>query len=191
MNDSTNALMDLDTTKLRTDSPSGSRDVDTSEALLAVLTPSALRTLTAGESAAEFNALVKAVTEFWQPQDVMERLAMSDFIYAEWELRRLRRIVPAALAAGRPFAVSKLAGFSEERFVDSAFPRGTYKQALANLAGQGHTTDVIDAQTVLMHTAAFESFDKRAAVLEVRRDGAWERVERRRFATKTISSSST
>jgi hypothetical protein len=39
-----------------------------------------------------------------------------------------------------------------------------------------------------MQTAAFESFDKRAAVLEVRRDSAWDKVERRRSAAKTISS---
>jgi hypothetical protein len=39
-----------------------------------------------------------------------------------------------------------------------------------------------------MHSAAFESFDKRAAVLEIRRDSALEKVERRRSASKTISS---
>ena len=85
---------------------------------------------------------------------------MSDFIYAEWELRRLRRLVPAAFAAGRPFAVSKLAGFPEDRFSDSAFPSGGYQQALDELAAKGHTIDILDAQTLLMHTAAFESFDR-------------------------------
>jgi hypothetical protein len=39
-----------------------------------------------------------------------------------------------------------------------------------------------------MYTAAFESFDKRSAVLEVRRDNAWDKVERRRSAMKTITS---
>jgi hypothetical protein len=112
---------------------------------------------------------------------------MSDFIHAEWELRRLRRLVPAAFVAGRPFTVSKLAGLREERFIDSAFPSGKYKQALSELAAKGHTVDVLDAQTLLMHTAAFESFDKRMTVLEVRRDGAWEKVDRRRSATKIIS----
>jgi hypothetical protein len=62
---------------------------------------------------------------------------------------------------------------------------------LADLAAEGQTEDVLDAQTLLMHASAFESFDKRMAVLEVRRDGAWEKVERRRSATKTISSSQT
>jgi hypothetical protein len=104
MNDSTNVpnpLTELDTTKLRTELISGLQN-DASEAALAVLTPSAARTITAGESAAEFVALVKGVTEFWQPQDVIERLLMADFIHAEWELRRLRRLVPAAFVAGFP-----------------------------------------------------------------------------------------
>ena len=96
--------------------------------------------------------------------------------------------MPAAFAANRPFAVSKLEGFPEDRFCDSAFPSGTYTQELARLAAKGHTADVLDGLTLLMHTSAFESFDKRAAVLELRRDSAWEKVERRRSASKTISS---
>jgi hypothetical protein len=154
----------------------------------AILTPNAARAVTAGEDAAEFDALVEAVREFWQPNDIIERLLMADFIHAEWELRRLRRLVPAAFAANRPFVVSKLEGFPEDRFCDSAFPSGTYKQELARLAAKAHTIDVLDGQTLLMQTAAFESFDKRAAVLEVRRDSAWDKVERRRSATKTIQS---
>jgi hypothetical protein len=191
MNDSTNVLnqlTDLDTTKSRAQSPSGSLHFDTSEAVLALLTPSAARTITAGESAAEFDALVKVVTEFWQPQNVIEQFLMADFIHAEWELRRLRRLVPAAFVAGRPFAVSKLDGFTEERFCDSAFPNGQYMEVLASLAAKGHTSDVLDGHILLMHTAAFESFDKRAAVLEIRRDSAWDKVERRRSEMKTISS---
>ena len=62
---------------------------------------------------------------------------------------------------------------------------------LADLAAQGQTQDVLDAQTLLMHASAFESFDKRMAVLEIRRDAAWEKVERRRAARKTISSPQT
>lgn len=100
----------------------------------------------------------------------------------------MRRLVPAAFVAGRPFAVSKLSGLTEERFSDSAFPRGVYKEALVDLAAKGHTYDVLDGQTLLMYTAAFESFDKRSAVLEIRRDSAWDKVERRRSAIKTISS---
>ena len=86
---------------------------------------------------------------------------MTDFIHAEWELRRLRRLASAAFAANRPFVVSKLEGLPEERFEESAFSAGTFKQALARLAAKGHTIDVLDGQTLLMQTAAFESFDKR------------------------------
>jgi hypothetical protein len=156
----------------------------------AILTPNAARAVTFGEDEGEFIALVEAVREFWQPKDVVERLLMTDFIHAEWELRRLRRLVPAAFAANRPFAVSKLEGFAEDRFCDSAFPTGTgtYQRALSDLAVKGHTLDVLDGLTLLMHTPAFESFDKRAAVLEVRRDSAWDKVERRRSASKTIAS---
>ena len=191
MPDPTNApnlSTNLEAVKLQPDMTPGNRQIRPAEAAVAVLIPSAARVITAGENAAEFCALVEAVTEFWNPQDVFERVLMSDFIYAEWELRRLRRLVPAAFAAGRPFAVSKLAGFPEDRFSDSAFPSGGYQQALDELAAKGHTIDILDAQTLLMHTAAFESFDKRMTVLEVRRDGAWEKVERRRSATKTSSS---
>ena len=153
-----------------------------------ILTPNAARAVTAGEDEAEFNALVEAVREFWQPSDIVEQLLMADFIHAEWELRRLRRLASAAFAANRPFVVSKFEGLPEESFEESAFSVGTYKQALARLAAKGHTIDVLDGQTLLTHTTAFESFDKRAAVLEVRRDSAWDKVERRRSASKTISS---
>ena len=152
-----------------------------------MLNPSAAQTLTDGEDAAEFNSLVKAVTEFWQPQDVIERMLMADFIHAQWELGRLRRMVPLAFRAGPPFAVAKHEG-RDHCFGDSAFPTGRYKWTLADLASRGQTEDVLDAHTLLMHAAAFESFDKRMAVLEIRRDAAWEKVERRRSARKTISS---
>jgi len=178
----------LEAVKLQPHMAPSNPQIVPAEAAVAVLTPSAARAITAGENAAEFCALVDAVTEFWNPQDVFERVLMSDFIYAEWELRRLRRLVPAAFAAGRPFAVSKLEGFPENQFSDSAFPSGGYQQALDRLAAKGHTVDILDAQTLLMHTAAFESFDKRMAVLEFRRDGAWEKVERRRSAAKSSSS---
>jgi hypothetical protein len=179
--------MDLDPAKLRTESPSGSLHVEASEASLALLTPCAARTITAGESGAEFDAFVKAVAEFWQPQDVIERLLMTDFISAQWELQRLRRLVPAAFIAGRPFAVSELVGFREEQFVESPFLTERYNDALAYLATKGHTSDILDAHILLKHAAAFESFDKRAGVLEMRRDGAWDKLERRRSEMKTIS----
>jgi hypothetical protein len=183
-----NLPTDIEVVKLQPEMTPSNLQIDPPEAALALLTPSAERAVIAGENPAEFAALVEAVTEFWQPKDLIERLLMTDFIHAEWELRRLRRLIPVAFVAGRPFAVSKLAGIREEYFSESPFPCGTYRNALADLAAKGHTCDVLDAQTLLMHTAAFESFDKRAAVLEVRRDGAWDKVERRRSATKTISS---
>jgi hypothetical protein len=156
---------------------------------LAVLTPCAAEALTNSENAAEFSSLVKAVAEYWQPQDVIERMLMVDFIHAEWELGRLRRMVPLAFRAGQPFAVAKLEGL-DHNFSESSFPSRTYSQTLADLAARGQTEDVLDAQTLLMHASAFESFDKRMAVLEVRRDGALEKVERRRSARKAISSQS-
>ena len=183
-----NPVMDLDPAKLRTESPSGSLHVEASEASLALLTPSAARTITAGESGAEFDIFVKAVAEFWQPQDVIEQLLMTDYINAQWELQRLRRLVPAAFIAGRPFAVSELLGHAEEHFSESPFPSGRYKGALARLAARGHTSDILDAHVLLRHAAAFESFDKRSSVLEARRDGAWDKLERRRSGMKTISS---
>jgi hypothetical protein len=126
---------------------------------------------------------------------VLESRLSSSSSNARFHFRRVGITAAAAPGccslAGRPFAVSKLAGLPEYRFVDSAFVRGTYKQALADLAAKGHTSDVLDGQTLLTHAAAFESFDKRMAVLEARRDAAWEKVERRRSATKTISNSGT
>jgi hypothetical protein len=190
MTDSTNRpnpLADIEAVKLQPEITPRALQIDPTEAAVAVLTPRAARAVTAGESAAEFDALVKVVTEFWRPKDVIERLLLADFIYAEWELRRLRRLVPAAFAAARAFAVSKLEGLRDDRFYDSAFRRGAYKQALADLAAKGHTFDVLDGQSLLAHADAFESFDKRMTVLEIRRDGAWEKVERRRSASKTIS----
>ena len=157
-------------------------------AALAMLKPNAARTVTEGEDPAEFDALTKLVAEFWQPQDVIEHLLMTDYINAQWELQRLRRLVAVAFVAGRPFAVSELQGRPEDRFCDSAFPTGEYESTLASLAAEGHTLDIIDAHVLLRHAAAFESFDKRAGVLEMRRDGAWEKFERRRSGMKTISS---
>lgn len=174
--------------KLPTHSNSAAVRTDATVAALAVLKPNAERTVTAGENPAEFDALAKIVAAFWQPQDVIEHLLMTDYINAQWELQRLRRLIPAAFSAGRPFAVSELEGYEEDRFCDSSFPTGQYQKALARLAAEGHTPDVIDAHVLLRHATAFESFDKRAGVLEMRRDGAWEKLERRRSGMKTISS---
>lgn len=159
--------------------------VDPAEAILA---PDAARAITAGEDEREFIALSEAVREFWQPSDMFEQIWMTDFIQAQWELRRLRRLVPAAFAASRPFVVNKLEGLPDDQFSDSSFSIGIYEKTLARLEAKGHTTDALDAHTLLMHTAAFESFDKRATVLEMRRDKAWEKVERYRSVTKTICS---
>jgi hypothetical protein len=182
-----NSSTDIDP-KPPTHSNSGVVLIDATAAAFAVLKPNAARTVTAGENPAEFDALAKIVAEFWQPQDVIEQLLMTDYINAQWELQRLRRLVPAAFIAGRPFAVSELEGVTEARFSESAFPTGQYKKTLASLAAVGHTPDILDAHVLLRHAAAFESFDKRAAVLEMRRDGAWDKVERRRSDMKTISS---
>lgn len=183
-----NQPANMEAVKLQPDLTPLNLQIGPAEAALAVLNPSAAQTLIDGEDAAEFNSLVKAVTEFWQPQDVIERMLMADFIHAQWELGRLRRMVPLAFRAGQPFAVAKLEG-ADRIFNESSFPTGRYGRTLADLAARGQTEDVLDAQTLLMHASAFESFDKRMAVLEVRRDGAWEKVERRRSASKTISSS--
>ena len=185
-----NPPTNMEAVKLQPDLTPPNLQIGPAEAALALLIPSAARTLTDGEDAAEFNSLVKEVTEFWQPQDVIERMLMADFIHAQWELGRLRRMVPIAFRAGQPFAVAKLEGL-DHNFCESSFPAGRYRKTLADLAAKGQTEDVLDAQTLLMHASAFESFDKRMAVLEVRRDGAWEKVERRRSATKTISYSQT
>ena len=174
--------------KLPTHSNSAAVRTDATVAALAVLKPNAARTVTAGENPAEFDALAKIVAEFWQPQDVIEQLLMTDYINAQWELQRLRRLIPAAFSAGRPFAVSELEGYPEDSFSESSFPTGRYKKALASLAAEGHTSDILDAHILLRHAAAFESFDKRATVLEARRDGAWDKLERRRSEMKTISS---
>jgi hypothetical protein len=194
MTDTTNcsdSQVDVDAVNLQPEITPSNLQINPPEAALAsLLTPSAERVIIAGEDPAEFYALAKAAAEFWQPQNLIEQLLMLDFIYAEWELLRLRRLVPAAFRAGQPFAVAKLEGV-EDNFSECSFRGGSeyYKAALANLAAKGQTEDVLDAQTMLMHAAAFESFDKRMAVLEARRDSAWEKVERRRYATKTISSS--
>jgi hypothetical protein len=158
------------------------------EGSLVELTARAELIMIPGENSAEFVALLKAVIELWQPRDFMERVLMGDFMHAQWELLRLRRLVPAAFRAGQPFAVARLQGLADN-FCESAFPTGRYAQALADLAIGGQTKEVLNAQTLLMHAAAFESFDKRMAVLEIRRDRAWEKLERRRSNAKIISSS--
>jgi hypothetical protein len=186
----TNQPDDMEVVKLQPDLTPPNLQIGPAATAFAVLTPGAAQTLTDGEDAAEFNSLVKAVAEFWQPQDVIERMLMADFIHAEWELGRLRRMVPLAFRAGQPFAVAKLEGL-DHHFSESSFPSRTYSKTLADLAARGQTEDVLDAQTLLMHASAFESFDKRMAALEIRRDGAWEKVERRRSARKTISFSQT
>ena len=91
---------------------------------LAVFTPCAAYALTDSEDDAEFDSLVKAVADFGQ--DIIEQMLMADFIHAEWELGRLRRMVPRAYRAGRPFAVAKLEG-RDHCFGESSFPTGRYK----------------------------------------------------------------
>src|SRR6266851_9453989 len=87
-----NPPRDIDAVKLQPEISPINLQIDPAEAGISVLTPSAARAITPGENAAEFVALVKVVTKFWQPKDVFEQLLMADFVYAEWELRRLRRL---------------------------------------------------------------------------------------------------
>jgi hypothetical protein len=181
---------EIEAVKLQPETTPGNPQINPqgSEVSLAAVTARAELIMIPGENSAEFVALLKAVIELWQPQDFMERLLMGDFLYAQWELLRLRRLVPAAFRAGQPFAVARLEGLADN-FSESAFRSGRYAQVLADLAIDGQTEEVLNAQTLLMHAAAFESFDKRMAVLEIRRDGAWEKLERRRSNAKIISSS--
>ena len=130
-----NPPANMEAVKLQPDPTPLSLQISPAEAALAVLNPSAAQTLIDGEDAAEFNSLVKAVTEFWQPQDVIERMLMADFIHAQWELGRLRRMVPLAFRAGQPFAVAKLEG-ADRIFSESSFPTGRYRKTLADLAAQ-------------------------------------------------------
>lgn len=114
--------------KLPTHSNSAAVRTDATVAALAVLKPNAERTVTAGENPAEFDALAKIVAAFWQPQDVIEHLLMTDYINAQWELQRLRRLIPAAFSAGRPFAVSELEGYEEDRFAIARFQPGNIRK---------------------------------------------------------------
>ena len=139
-----NPPTNMEAVKLQPDLTPPNLQIGPAEAALALLIPSAARTLTDGEDAAEFNSLVKEVTEFWQPQDVIERMLMADFIHAQWELGRLRRMVPIAFRAGQPFAVAKLEGLDHD-FCESSFPAGRYRKTLADLAAKGQTEDVLDA----------------------------------------------
>lgn len=159
------------------------------DAIESILLKNGADALIESEDADEFILLMEAVRDTFQPKDIFELLLMNDFVHAEWELRRLRRLVSAAFVANRPFAVSKFEGISADRFCDSPFVTGTYKQTLSDLAAKGQSIDNLDGLTLLMHTDAFESFDKRAAVLEMRRDTALDKFERRRSAAKTISPS--
>ena len=144
------------------------------------------RYLVAGEDPKEFDRLVTYVFQHFQPRNYIEHVAMTDFIYAQWELNRLRRLAPAAFIAARPFVVSKLNGVPEDRFCDSSFVLGDFDEDLNHLAAAGHNEDALNAQALLMFGSTFESFDKRAAVLEMRRDNAWDRLERWRTAQQTI-----
>lgn len=144
------------------------------------------RYLIDGEDPNEFDQLARTVFQHFKPRNYIEHIAMTDFIYAHWELSRLRRLAPAAFIAARPFVVSKLNGVPEDRFCDSPFVMGDFNKELDNLAAAGHDEDALNAQALLMFGSTFESFDKRAALLELRRDRAWEKLERWRTAQLSI-----
>jgi hypothetical protein len=146
--------------------------------------------LISGENKEEYLALHASVHDELKPQSMIERILVSDFITCEWELRRLRAISASAYSAGKPFAVSKLLGYSDDRFSDSPLPTGQYHNALQMLEAKGFPAKSVNAQVAMMFASTFESLDKRAAVLEVRRDQALAKLEARRAeqieAMKTI-----
>lgn len=136
------------------------------------------RLLLQDEDPENFDILARQAVSLFKPENYLEYLAMTDFIYAHWELCRLRRLAPAAFVAARPFVINKLYGISEEQFSDGSFMSGGFEQQTASLAARGHDEDALNAQALLMFSSTFESFDKRAALLEMRRDNAWEKVTR-------------
>ncbi|WP_139069966.1 hypothetical protein [Tardiphaga robiniae] len=149
--------------------------------------------LISGENPNDFNALKDKILDFLKPQNVIEEIYVSDFVQLEWEARRLRALSSAMYSAGRPFAVAKLLGFSEERFCDSPLPTGQYGQKIEELTRKGYDPKDFNAQTTMIFASTFESLDKRLAVVELRRDQALSKLEDRRAADlavlKTIDAS--
>jgi hypothetical protein len=142
------------------------------------------------ESVEEAEQLRDAVIAHLKPRNVIEKIFASDFIHNELELRRLRGISAAALSAARPWSVSRLNGYPDDRFIDSALPTGHYAAGIQDLANKGYPLKDIDAYSALTFAPAFDSLDKRAATLELRRNQALTAFEDRRsqqdLADRTI-----
>jgi len=146
--------------------------------------------LIAGESSVEAEQLRADVIAYLKPKNVIEKILASDFVHNELELRRIRRVAADAISAARPWSVSRLKGFLDERFIDSPLPTGRYPGAIQDLANKGYSLSDIDAYSALTFASAFDSFDKRAATLELRRNQALAAFEDRRaqkdLADRTI-----
>jgi hypothetical protein len=144
--------------------------------------------LLSGEEKADYDALLAAVSTVVKPRDVVDHILMSDAVYHEWNLLRLRRLSAGLINAIKTEALrivlTPLAdsfGFDAERLA-SRFTKGeedATKTVDELLKSAELTFDSVMGQAMELKIDAIERLDRMAIAAQACRDAALREIERR------------
>jgi hypothetical protein len=145
--------------------------------------------LLSGEEKADYDALLTAVSNVVKPDDVVDRMLMSDVVYHEWNLLRLRRVSAGLINATKTEALRIVLtsltadsfDFDAERLA-SNFTKGeedAIKTVAQLLKSAELTFDSVMGQAMELKIDEIERFDRMAIAAQAWRDAALHEIERR------------
>jgi hypothetical protein len=145
--------------------------------------------LLSGEEKADYDALLAAVSTVVKPDDVVDHMLMSDVVYHEWNLLRLRRVSAGLINATKTEALRIVLtpltadsfGFDAESLA-SNFTKGeedATKTVAELLKCAELTFDSVMGQAMELKIDEIERLDRMAIAAQACRDAALREIERR------------
>ncbi len=156
----------------------------------------AKRPLALGESEQDYDSFLVAVTAAVEPEDIIERLWVKDFVDLKWETMRLRRLLASVLMSTANSILADQLRMGNAGQIDGVqvftlpdllkgFTDGDEK-AVAEvgrvLALRGKDWDMILAQALLEKLDEIDPIDRMIAGADARRNKVLQEIDRRRDA---------
>jgi hypothetical protein len=149
-----------------------------------------------GESRADYDAFLAAVTASVKPVGVLEEMWVREAVDHHWVVLRLRRLNALLLQGhahqGVANVMNRLKGVSTGGLIASNWARnepGARKEVSDRLAAAGLTFEAVMAETLALKLEETERIDYLMSSAEERRNTAIHEIDRRREAFKAAASS--
>ena len=142
-----------------------------------------------GEDGAAYAGLLERVQEAVKPRDVIEQIAMRDFVDITWQIFRLRRLREPVIIEGHADVImhmlTPLGGFSRAASIRDAWVRGEAEaidKVAAMLEQCSYTLDDVHARALAAKIDVIERLDRMVSQAEHRRRLVIGELDRRRDA---------